>query len=74
MLSLISGWLSGIADHFARQVFVDRLGRLSDRQLDDIGLRRDQLDSLRLPSERGASTHLPSTPMKAAHQSLQGCG
>ena len=74
MLSGIYNWLSEIAAHFERQNFVNRLELLGDRDLDDIGLRRDQLDALRLPPRKTPVRKARSKPMKAARPSLQGCG
>ena len=74
MLSGIYAWLSEIADHFERQNFVNRLELLSDRDLEDIGLRRDQLDALRLAPQKNPVRKARSEPMKAVRPSLQGCG
>lgn len=74
MLSRIYGWLSEVAAHFERQNFVNRLELLRDRDLEDIGLRRDQLDALRLPPQKSPARKARFEPRKAARPSLQGCG
>jgi hypothetical protein len=41
-------WIGRLFAYYSRQRSVDKLSLLSDHLLEDIGLRRDQLDALRL--------------------------
>jgi hypothetical protein len=43
-----TGWIGRLVADYSRQRDVDKLSLLSDHLLEDIGLRRDQLDALRL--------------------------
>lgn len=76
-----------IAEFYRRQAEVDHLERFDDHLLADIGLRREQLDLLRIegvkrvpqPTEQrtaileaGAHRNIRLKP--AARPSLQGCG
>ena len=74
MLGTVWDWLSEMRAYVERQAFVDRLMRLSDRDLNDIGLRRDQLDALRLAPLRSPRARRRSKSTRAVSPSLQGCG
>ncbi len=72
-------WLEAYIAFQAHQRDVDKLARLSDHLLADIGLRRDQLDSLRYTPPTAA----PRAPERRApaerrlgvvRPSLEGCG
>ena len=43
-----TAWIERLITYYSRQRSVDKLSLLSDHLLADIGLRRDQLDALRL--------------------------
>jgi hypothetical protein len=74
-------WLQVLFAQRAHQRDVDKLARLSDHLLADIGLRRDQLEALRLetpkaPRDRSAPARRRfSRPAEVGVQvSLKGCG
>jgi hypothetical protein len=73
MWDKIFNW-SPLTEHFERQALVNRLESLTDHQLDDIGLRRDQLDALRLPAKSAPPKRSRARVANAVRPSLQGCG
>lgn len=75
MWNEMSARVRDLVEHFQRQALVAKLNLLSDHLLEDMGLRRDQLDLLRLPpAQAPASTIGYAPPRAAARPSLQGCG
>lgn len=75
----LNEWLASLFAFHARQRQVDALARLSDHLLDDIGLRRDQLDALRLdppePVRNGRSVRIDRGFVEfPGRASLKGCG
>jgi uncharacterized protein YjiS (DUF1127 family) len=71
-----TSWLEALVAFHARQREVDALARLDDRLLRDIGLRRDQLDSLRiepLALPAGAPAARAFAPL-GGRPALKGCG
>ncbi len=72
-------WLQQWLAFYAQQRSVDRLARMSDHLLEDIGLRRDQLDGLRLltpdlATDRQKRRALAGSPPARLQTSLKGCG
>ena len=72
-------WLNTLFAFAAHQRDVDKLARLSDHLLADIGLRRDQLDALRCEPVRLtlAEPRVPAGRGQgkvALRPHLQGCG
>ena len=66
-------WWRNMIEDARRQSMVRQLDLLSDHLLDDMGLRRDQLDLLRLRPARAAE----KMAFRADHvvrPSLEGCG
>lgn len=81
MYSRIVVCLNNLKETAERRSTVERLKQLSDHQLDDIGLFRNQLDSLFEPATRNdrpiatlKATKMTISSMTTEHQSLQGCG
>lgn len=68
------GWMRDIVEDLRRPGLVRRLDLLSDHLLDDIGIRRDQLDLLRLRPAKVSGKNLGSATGLAVRPSLQGCG
>lgn len=68
------GWITGIVEDLQRQALVKRLERLSDHALDDVGLRRDQLDLMLLRPERARNKTFGVVRRQSVRPSLQGCG
>jgi hypothetical protein len=79
------GWLGWIVDYFRRRAALNQLERLDDYLLQDLGLRRDQLDALRAKGNLHADSagkpprgdQRPKDvrrPRRVARPSLQGCG
>jgi uncharacterized protein YjiS (DUF1127 family) len=61
--------LGGLASEWRRQRAIRVLGALNDHLLDDIGLRRDQLPSLMLTTEKRKRA-----PAAVYHPELLHCG
>lgn len=81
----IRNWLEGVIDFYRRRATIELLRRLDDHRLDNIGLRKDQLDLFglddpaRAPVEeiRGRVREKPRVrrPARWPRQpTLQGCG
>ena len=70
----ISGWVRWAVDSYQRQALVEQLQRLSDHLLDDVGLRRDQLDEMLLPPSKPSAAREKAVARLAPRPSLQGCG
>lgn len=67
-------WLQDLVAGVRRDALVGDLHRLSDHLLDDIGLRREQLDLLRLKPPAVAEPRAARVRRPVARPSLQGCG
>jgi ArsR family transcriptional regulator len=74
MWNAFASWTWGVVEHYRRDALVSKLDRLSDHLLEDIGLRRDELDLLRLPSAKVRAKKVGFVPSRAGRPSLQGCG
>ena len=73
MLDFARRALGGLIEDWRREADVRELSALSDHLLADIGLRRDQLASLRLPATQPARA--PEPVVARAHRpELQICG
>lgn len=72
MFEFVAQAASALAKEWDRQALVRTLSKLNDHLLDDIGLRREQLPTLRMEAERrvarGPARRLASRP------ELIGCG
>ena len=66
--------ITSIIDGVRRDRLVGDLHRMDDHLLQDIGLRRDQLDLLRLPPAPSPLGVLRPAVAPVARPSLQGCG
>lgn len=66
--------INAIVDGICRDRLVRDLHRMDDRLLQDVGLRRDQLDLLRLPPASPSRDMLRPAMAPASRPSLQGCG
>lgn len=71
---VILGWVGWAIDSYQRQALVEQLQRLSDHLLDDVGLRRDQLDEMLLPPPTPPAPREKAVARLATRPSLQGCG
>lgn len=69
-LDLIAAFIDGLR----RDRLVAELRRMDDHLLRDVGLRRDQLDLLRLPRAPSPPGLLRPARAPASRPSLQGCG
>jgi hypothetical protein len=78
-----TGWIGRFVADYSRQRDVDRLSLLSDHLLGDIGLRRDQLDALRLDAAEAEPRPVDGAPFRTssrlwqysgAQPRLRGCG
>ena len=66
--------IDAIVDGIRRDRLVGELHRMDDRLLQDLGLRRDQLDLLRLPRAPSSPGMLRPAGAPVSRPSLQGCG
>jgi hypothetical protein len=74
-------WLQALIASNAHQRDVDKLAQLSDHLLADIGLRRDQLEALRLETPKAAMDRAAFVERRFGRRaeigvraSLEGCG
>ena len=70
----IVGWMRDLVERSRRRTPLDKLGSLSDHLLDDLGLRRDQLDALDAAPPKAPERTAGVARRRAARPSLQGCG
>ncbi len=63
-----------LVERSRRRTSLRKLSLLSDHLLDDLGLRRDQLDSLGSAPTKAPKTKAGFAPRRTARPSLQGCG
>ena len=70
----ILGAVHRAIEQWRNRSFVEKMRRMDDRLLDDIGLRRDQLDLLLRPRTIPVQRHGAVRPSPAIRPSLQGCG
>jgi Domain of unknown function (DUF1127) len=77
-----TAWIERLVAYYSHQRSVDKLSLLSDHLLADMGLRRDQLDALRLADAGGERSPVDGAPIRTSFRwrysegqpGLRGCG